>query len=84
MDDVSAGRNPVEQLVEDFLKRKRRGEDPQIGEYIERHPQLADDIRELFPALLIMEDFKPATGDLSSHDGQRTSLTRGHVPEQSR
>jgi eukaryotic-like serine/threonine-protein kinase len=82
MDEVSAGRNPVEQLVEDFLERKRRGEDPQISDYIERHPQLAGDIRELFPTLLVMEDFKPATGDLSSDDGQRTPLTRGHIPEQ--
>jgi hypothetical protein len=49
-------RNPVEVLAEEFLKRKRRGEKPTLREYLDRHPDLGDEIRELFPALLMMED----------------------------
>jgi len=45
-------RNPVELLAEEFLERKRRGEQPTLREYLERHPELADEIRDLFPALL--------------------------------
>ena len=45
-------RNPVELLAEEFLDRKRRGEQPTLREYVERHPDLADEIRDLFPALL--------------------------------
>jgi serine/threonine protein kinase len=63
MSDSSGDRNPVEKLADEFAQRHRRGERPTLTEYAERYPHLADDIRELFPALLALEDFKPATGD---------------------
>src|SRR5215469_11598074 len=73
MKTSSDARNPVELLAEDFLDRKRRGERPTLGEYLERHPELADEIRDLFPALLMMEDLGEssgaATGSLASADG---------------
>jgi hypothetical protein len=52
MSRCSEERNPVELLAEDFMARKRRGEKPTLSEYTALHPDLADDIRELFPALL--------------------------------
>ena len=58
----SDDRNPVEALAEDFLDRKRRGEQPTLGEYVERYPALAEDIRDLFPALLMMEDLGESSG----------------------
>jgi eukaryotic-like serine/threonine-protein kinase len=67
MPTSSADRNPVEQLAEEFAERYRRGERPSLTEYTERHPQWADEIRDLFPALVMVEQFKPkpsdATGD---------------------
>ena len=30
-----------------------------MSEYITRYPHLADDIRDLFPGLLLMEDMRP-------------------------
>src|SRR5262249_5726902 len=48
-------RNPVELLAEEFLDRKRRGERPTLQEYLDRRPELAAEIRDLFPALLMME-----------------------------
>jgi serine/threonine protein kinase len=48
-------RNPVEELADDFLRRHREGECPAIAEYAQRHPDLAEQIRELFPALLLLE-----------------------------
>jgi serine/threonine protein kinase/tetratricopeptide (TPR) repeat protein len=54
--DDSAERNPVEVLAEEFLARQRLGERPSLTEYVLRYPQLADEIRELFPVLLDMED----------------------------
>ena len=56
MTDSSGERNPVEQLAEEFIERKRRGERPTLSEYTEKYPDLAADIRDLFPALLMMED----------------------------
>jgi len=40
----------VETLADEFTEEYRRGANPSIKEYIERHPELADEIRELFPA----------------------------------
>jgi WD40 repeat protein/serine/threonine protein kinase/tetratricopeptide (TPR) repeat protein len=62
MNSSSDARNPVELLAEEFLDRKRRGEQPTLREYLERHPDLADEIRDLFPALLMMEDLGESSG----------------------
>ena len=53
--DDGPDRDPVEALAEEFMERYRQGERPEISEYTERYPDLADDIRELFPALVVME-----------------------------
>ena len=52
-------------LAEEFVERHRRGECPPLTEYIARHPDLAGDIRELFPALVQIEHLKPAAGDVT-------------------
>ena len=62
MTTSSDARNPVEALAEQFLDRKRRGEQPTLREYVARYPELADDIRDLFPALLMMEDLGESSG----------------------
>jgi eukaryotic-like serine/threonine-protein kinase len=46
----------VLELAEDFLKRYRQGERPALTEYINRHPDLAAEIREVFPAMAMMEN----------------------------
>jgi serine/threonine protein kinase len=62
MSEISpgSGRDPVEQLLESFLVRWRRGERPSLEEYAARCPERVDEIRELFPALVEMEQLKPA------------------------
>src|SRR5262249_16881643 len=52
----SPTRDTIEQLAEEFAARFRRGERPAISEYCERCPELADVIRDIFPALVVMED----------------------------
>jgi hypothetical protein len=46
----------VGELAEAFLERHHRGESPSVEEYASAHPELAGEIRRLFPALLVMED----------------------------
>jgi serine/threonine protein kinase len=45
-------------LADEFAARYRRGERPSLQEYVDRHPELADDIREFFPTLVEMEQVK--------------------------
>jgi eukaryotic-like serine/threonine-protein kinase len=53
-------RDPVERLAEEFAERYRRGEHPALSEYTERYPEHAGAIRLLFPALVKLEQLKPA------------------------
>src|SRR5581483_10774546 len=55
-------RDPVEELAEVFLERYRRGERPSITEFTAQAPEHADEIRELFPALVLMEQAVPSGG----------------------
>ena len=55
MDESLSGSDPLDDLAHEFLERHRRGERPSLEEYIDRYPQLADAIRELFPTLAMME-----------------------------
>jgi WD40 repeat protein len=48
-------REPIDRLAEEFVARYRRGEWPQISEYLERHPELETEIRAVFPPLILME-----------------------------
>ena len=63
----SADRDPLEELAEDFLRRRRDGEAVSISEVAEHHPELAERIRDLFPTLLLMEELKPASA--TAHPG---------------
>ena len=47
--------NLLDQLAEEFAERFRRGERPALEEYAERYPELAEEIRDLFPALVKVE-----------------------------
>ena len=48
-------------LAEEFLDRYRRGERPPLKEYADRHPDLADEIREVFPAMALIESLELIT-----------------------
>jgi eukaryotic-like serine/threonine-protein kinase len=55
MSESSCEFDPIDDLADDFLERYRRGERPSLSEYADRQPELADRIRAVFPALIIME-----------------------------
>ncbi|WP_145279392.1 serine/threonine-protein kinase [Tautonia plasticadhaerens] len=44
-----------DELAEEFAARYRRGERPSLQEYIDRCPELAEEIRGMFPALVEVE-----------------------------
>jgi WD40 repeat protein/serine/threonine protein kinase len=80
MSDTHSERNPVETLAEEFVERYRRGERPSLTEYTRRHPELADEIRDLFPTLVMMEQVRPAGTHEAATSGGRPAAAAGPVP----
>jgi len=56
--DLTGDRDPVDVVIEEFTERHRRGENPSIEEYVERYPELGEEIRELLDAAAAMERLK--------------------------
>ncbi len=83
MTGSTAERNPFERLAEDFAERLRRGEHPAITDYIARHPELADDIRDLFPEIAAVEQCKPFEADSRApSSGAFPPVRSGPMPDQ--
>ena len=70
MSDSNPASARVLELADEFLERYRRGERPPLGEYTARFPELAAEIREVFPAMAVME--RIALAD-ESIEGRRQS-----------
>ncbi len=73
--DTSRENDLLDLLAEDFVARYRRGDRPSITEFTARHPELADEIRDLFPALIMMEEARAPAED--TRGGSRSP----HFPE---
>ena len=55
--DSSESESPIVlELAEEFLDRYRQGQRPALKEYIDRHPELAGEICEVFPAIAMIEN----------------------------
>jgi serine/threonine protein kinase/WD40 repeat protein len=62
-------------LAYEFAERLRHGERPSLQEYTDRYPELAAEIRELFPTLVIVEQLG------SGHDNP-SDLSAGPPPQE--
>ncbi|MCE9566630.1 MAG: serine/threonine protein kinase [Planctomycetes bacterium] len=51
-------RDPVDVLAEEFADQLRRGEHPSVSDYATTHPEHAEQLRELLPAVAQMEFLK--------------------------
>jgi serine/threonine protein kinase len=61
MVESNPDREPFELLAAEFTDRCRHGERPSIDDYAQRHPELAEEIRELFPTIAALEQAKSAS-----------------------
>src|SRR5262245_27985977 len=60
MGETGTDRDPIEKMADSFLARYRVGERPSVEEYAAKYPELADEIRDLLPALVKLErNFAP-------------------------
>ena len=77
MNDRST-RNPIDVLADEFVQRYRQGERPTIEQFAQQHPEFADDIRNLFPMLVNIEQLKrPA----ATADGTRVALPAASIEQ---
>jgi WD40 repeat protein/serine/threonine protein kinase/tetratricopeptide (TPR) repeat protein len=58
MSSGSGNYDLLDQLADEFAERYRNGERPPLKEYLDKYPAIADQIRELFPALVEIEQVK--------------------------
>jgi serine/threonine-protein kinase len=57
--------NLVAQVVAEWRERLLQGERFEVQEYIAKYPDIANELRELFPAIVLIEDLREHTGDLT-------------------
>ena len=67
--DESGRDDLLDRLVEEFAARLRRGERPALKEFTDRYPELADEIRDVFPAIAQVEQAKEICQDWNEADG---------------
>ena len=69
-------RDRIEQLAEVFVARFRAGERPSIEEFVGRYPDQAEELRELLPALVLLEQ-NASVDDTAAFGGK---VSREPVP----
>jgi len=67
-----------DELLEHFSKRCRSGKNPTIEKYAKKFPQHAEQIRSLFPAIQMMEQFKD---EQDQHFDQDDQNQLDHLPD---
>jgi serine/threonine protein kinase len=59
-DNDASAAEPFGQIADEFVKAFRQGKRPSVEEFARRYPAHADEIREILPALVLMEQAKSA------------------------
>jgi len=64
----------LEEILDAFVAARMRGENPSIGDFATDHPDLAERVHELFPALAVLAKFPESGGASGSGPGAREKL----------
>ena len=67
-DSDPSSEDPLGQIADEFVEAFRQGKNPSVEEFARRYPEHADEIRDMLPALALMEQAK--TGDDSPAQGR--------------
>src|SRR5215470_15284954 len=76
IDNDPSAADPFGAIADEFMEAFRQGKRPSVEEFARRYPAHADEIREVLPALVLMEKAK-ADDDTP---GQRPAPTAGSAP----
>src|SRR5213594_673125 len=72
-DEISA-ESLLGQVADEFVERLDRGERVGIEEYAERYPQIASEIRQVLPALAVMQPADENAEPVCDSSGQDTQV----------
>src|SRR5262249_28839952 len=75
--DLSAA-DPFGQIADEFVEAFRQGKRPSVEEFARRYPEHADQIRDMLPALVLMEKAKSAND--ASGEGGKAAVPAAAVP----
>ena len=59
-DNAPSAADPLGAIADEFVEAFRQGKCPSVEEFARRYPEHADEIREMLPALVVMEQAKSA------------------------
>jgi WD40 repeat protein/serine/threonine protein kinase len=59
-DNNPSAADPLGQIADEFVEAFRHGKRPSVEAFAQRYPEHADEIRDMLPALLLMEEAKSA------------------------
>src|SRR5262245_30931250 len=59
-DNDPSDADPFGAIADEFVEGFRQGKRPSVEEFVRRYPEHADEIREMLPALVLMEKAKAA------------------------
>src|SRR5437016_1153966 len=60
IDNNASAADPFGEIADEFVEAFRQGQRPSVEEFARRYPAHADEIREMLPALVLMEKAKSA------------------------
>ena len=75
MSESDTERDPFELIAAEFTDRCRGGQRPSIDDYAREHPELAHEIRDLFPTIAAIEQVKSASPGQTGGGPVRGSLS---------
>src|SRR5438132_8008872 len=77
-DNNPSAADPLGPIADEFVEAFRQGKRPSVEEFAQRYPAHADEIRDMLPALVLMEKAKSA--ETPGH--QRPGLASAAAPLQ--
>src|SRR5262249_38910577 len=60
IDNNASAADPLGQIADEFVEALRQGKRPSVEEFADRYPEHANEIRDMLPALMLMENVKSA------------------------
>jgi hypothetical protein len=78
IDNNPSSVDPFGQIADEFVEAFRQGKRPSVEEFARRYPEQAAEIREMLPALVLMEKAKSADNAPGQRRSAKASI--GPVP----